>query len=378
MSELFTMVAKTYSGLEPVLAQELVALGVTEIRELSRGVQFMGDEAAMYAANLRLRTATRVLVLVDRFRARNEENLYRSVLQTDWSALIGLKDSLSVDAQINSDYFQNTNQTSLKVRDGISEQVRAKTGRKPNINALNPTIRVHIHVYDQDINLYVDTSGEPLSWRGWRINKEEAGHTDAMTAGMVMLSGWRGERNWVDLDCGAGQALIEAAMIAADIAPGLSRTQFAFQRFSDFNETLFNEVKEAAVALQRKPKATLLGLDRSPMTLRIAERNFTAAGVSKLIQTSKSNFQTDPAPGKSGDFFLRLTEEAPEYYDALCTLFKSRYHGWNAAIVAPDVVTTKFRTLNPFGRFLLSDGTKQYRWSSFKLYTSDDVAAVPS
>lgn len=366
------MVAKTYLGLEAVLAEELEALGAKEIREISRGVQFMGDEAMMYAANLHLRTATRVLVLLNRFRARNEENLQRSVMQTDWSALIGLKDSLSVDAQVQSDFFQNTGQTSLKVKDAIVDQVKAKTGRRPNTNALHPTIRVHISVFDQDISLYVDSSGDSLVWRGWRISKEEGAYTDALTAGMILLSGWRGEGPWLDGQCGNGQSLVEAAMIAARIAPGLSRTQFAFQRFSDYNPEVFNAVREKAVAMQRKPKIVVQGWDRSPMTLRIAERHFQAAGVSAWVKTQKGHFQNDPAPGKEGELFLRLTEENRDYYDMLCGLFKTRYDGWTASIVAPDVPSTKFLGLRPADRVLLSDGPKQYRWSLFKLYEGSE------
>jgi putative N6-adenine-specific DNA methylase len=372
MSELFTMVAKTYLGLEPVLAEELEALGAKEIREISRGVQFMGDESLMYAANLHLRTATRVLVLLNRFRARNEENLYRSVLQTDWSVIIGLKDSLSVDAQVQSDFFQHTGQTSLKVKDAIVEQVQTKTGRKPNTNSLNPTIRVHIAVYDQDISLFVDTSGDPLVWRGWRINKEEGGYTDVLTAGMIMLSGWRGESPWLDGMCGNGQSLIEAAMIAARIAPGLSRSQFAFQRFSDYNPEVFNAVREKAVAMQRKPKVIVEGWDRSPMTLRIAERHFQAAGVLPYVKTTKAYMPQAQAPRLDGELFLRLTEEDPEYYDGLCGFLKTRYHGWKASIVAPDVPTTKFLGLRPDARVLLSDGPKQYRWSLFNLYEGSE------
>lgn len=368
MSELFTMVAKTYLGLEAVLASELEALGAKEIREISRGVQFMGDEAMMYAANLHLRTATRVLVLLNRFRARNEENLYRSVLQTDWSAIIGLKDSLSVDAQVQSDFFQHIGQTSLKVKDAIVEQVQRKTGRKPNVNTLHPTIRVHVSVYDQDISLYVDTSGDPLVWRGWRISKEEGAYTDVLTAGMLMLSGWRGDGPLLDAQCGNGQTLIEAAMIAANIAPGLSRKQFAFQRFTDHNPEIFEAVRAKAVAMQRKPKSLILGWDRSPMTLRIAERHFAAAGVAKFVSTTRAQFATEKAPWTEGELFLRLTEEERDYYDKLCGFLKTTYDGWRASIIAPDVPSTKFLGLRPDERVLLSDGPRQYRWSLFNLY----------
>lgn len=365
MSDTYIMQAKTYRGLEPVLAEELDGLGAMGIRLLDGGVEFEGNKTLMYAANLKLRSATRVLVLLNRFFARNQENLFRSVGETDWTELMGLKDSMAVHGEVVSATFRKD--VVLKVKDAIVSQFYKKSGRKPNSNALNPTVRVHLEIFDTECSLYLDSSGDPLSWRGWRKGKAEGKSTDALTAGQLLAGAWRGELGLLDGFCGGGQVLIEAAMIAANMAPGLTRGGFGFQRWQDYSEEAFKTVRAKLVAEQKKPAVPILGWDRSPMAMSVAGRNLAAAGVGAFVKVEKVNFLTADAPWEEGKLFLRSESEEQDTYEEMGEFLKERYGKWLATVVAPDLPTTKFLGLKPGKRVLLSDGEKDLRLVNFVL-----------
>ena len=356
------MVAKTYQGLEQVLASELQALGAQDIQVLNQGVLFFADKALVYACNLRLRTATRVLLRLSEFNARNWENYSRSITHIDWSEIMGLKDSLAVDVSTNSELFQQGSMVAFKTREAIVDQFSKKTGRKPNTNVDHPTVRIHVHIHDRDCGIYLDTGCEGLHWRGWRKGKEDGHISDALAAGMLLLSGWQGEIGLVDGQCGTGQLCAEAAMISANIAPGISRDSFGFQRWKDYDADLFKAQRAIAIGLERPMPATIQGWNRSQMEINMAHRQLTAAGVNKLVDFEKTSMQKNEAKGLPRLLFIRPEDCSPLALKALFVLLQGQFKDWQVIVVGPEGDGFKEFKSNVAKRNVLLDGKRAYQW----------------
>ena len=237
--ETFELIAKTFMGLEPILAEELRQLGASDVRPSRRVVYFTGDKRLMYRANFSLRTAIRILKPICHFRARNADEVYNAVKAVDWQQYIQLGKTFAVDAVVYSEEFRNSRFVTYKVKDAIVDQFREKMGNRPNISVSNPDIQLHIHIADDDATLSLDSSGESLHRRGYRQETVEAPLNEVLAAGMILMTGWRGETDLIDPMCGSGTIPIEAALIARNMAPGLFRKQFAFEKWPDFDAEIF-------------------------------------------------------------------------------------------------------------------------------------------
>ena len=238
----FELIAKTFKGLEPVLAQELTQLGANNVQIGRRMVSFTGDKEMMYRANFQLHTAIRILKPIKHFKARSAEDVYSEVQKIDWSQYILEGKTFSVDTVVYSDEFRNSRFVTYKVKDAIVDQFREKTGSRPNISVSNPDIRLHIHIADDDATVALDSSGESLHRRGYRQESVEAPLNEVLAAGMILMTGWKGECDFIDPMCGSGTLLIEAALIARNISPGVFRKEFAFEKWPDFDQDLFDSI----------------------------------------------------------------------------------------------------------------------------------------
>ena len=238
------MIAKTFQGLEGVLAQELTALGANNIEQGRRMVSFTGDKEMLYRANFSLRTAVRILKPIKHFRAKTADEVYDAVKQIDWSQYLSVNTTFAVDSVVYSNEFRHSKFVAYKVKDAIVDQFREKTGERPNIRITNPDMQLHIHVEEYDCTLSLDSSGESLHKRGWRQATVEAPINEVLAAGIILQTGWHGECDLVDPMCGSGTFLIEAAMIASGIAPGVYSREYAFEKWPDFDKELFDAIYE--------------------------------------------------------------------------------------------------------------------------------------
>ena len=221
MTQEFEMIAKTFMGLEPVLANELTQLGAKNVQVGRRMVSFTGDKEMMYRANFQLHTAIRILKPIKHFKALSADDVYEGVKDIDWTEYLSLDKTFAVDSVVFSEEFRHSKFVAYKVKDAIVDQFREKTGNRPNISVSNPDMRLHIHIAEDQCTLCLDSSGESLHRRGYRQESVEAPLNEVLAAGMILMTGWRGETDFIDPMCGSGTLLIEAALIARNMAPGL-------------------------------------------------------------------------------------------------------------------------------------------------------------
>lgn len=285
----FEMIAKTFVGLEPVLAKELTQLGANNVQIGRRMVSFTGDKEMMYRANFQLRTAIRVLKPIHHFKARSADDVYEQIKKVDWSQYIGKGKTFSVDSVVYSEEFRNSRFVTYKVKDAIVDQFKEATGDRPNISVSNPDIRLNIHIADDRATISLDSSGESLHRRGYRQETVAAPLNEVLAAGIILLTGWKGDTDFIDPMCGSGTLLIEAALIARNINPGVFRKEFAFEKWPDFDRELFDKIYNDD-SNEREYRHHIYGYDIDVKAVNTALKNVRAAGLSKDITIAAADF----------------------------------------------------------------------------------------
>ncbi len=282
-------------GLEPVLAKELTQLGANDVQIGRRMVSFTGDKAMMYRANLQLHTAIRILKPIKHFKARSADDVYEEVKKIDWSDYIGEDKTFAVDSVVFSDEFRHSKFVSYKVKDAIVDQFRERTGKRPNISVANPDIRLNMHIAEDKCTLSLDSSGESLHRRGYRQESVEAPLNEVLAAGMILMTGWKGDTDFYDPMCGSGTLLIEAALIARNMAPGLFRKEFAFEKWPDFDAELFDDIYNDD-SEEREFTHHIYGYDVDVKAVNTARLNVKAAGLTKDITVEEADFKDFQQP----------------------------------------------------------------------------------
>ena len=282
MSEQFEMIAKTFQGLEEILAEELTTLGANDIQIGRRMVSFTGDKRMMYKANFCLRTAIRILKPIKNFTAKDADEVYNQIQAIPWEEYLDVNKTFAIDAVVFSEEFRHSKFVSYKVKDAIVDYFREKTGKRPSVRINNPDVLLNIHIAHTTCTLSLDSSGESLHRRGYRQEQVEAPLNEVLAAGMVLMTGWRGECDLIDPMCGSGTIPIEAALIARNIAPGVFRKGFAFEKWVDFDSEMFDEIYNDD-SQEREFTHKIYGYDNSPKANEIATHNIKAAGVSKDV-----------------------------------------------------------------------------------------------
>ena len=295
MTQQFEIIAKTFMGLEPVLAKELTQLGANDVQIGRRMVSFQGDKELLYRANFQLHTAIRILKPIKHFKALSADDVYEGVKDIDWSEYIGNDKTFAVDSVVFSEEFRHSKFVAYKVKDAIVDQFREKTGQRPNISISNPDIRLHIHIADDQCTLCLDSSGESLHRRGYRQESVEAPLNEVLAAGMILMTGWHGETDFIDPMCGSGTLLIEAALIAHNMAPGLFRKEFAFEKWPDFDRDLFDEIYNDD-SQEREFNHHIYGYDVDIKAVNTARLNVKAAGLSSDITVEEQDFKNFTQP----------------------------------------------------------------------------------
>ncbi|MGP1363330.1 MAG: THUMP domain-containing class I SAM-dependent RNA methyltransferase [Bacteroides sp.] len=367
-------IAKTLQGLEPLLANELRALGATNVVEECRMVRFEGDKRMLYLANFHSRTALRILKPVLSFQAQDADELYEQALAYDWSSLLAVTQHFAIDSVVNSEEFNNSRYATYRLKDAIVDKFKQTCGRRPFVDPTNPEVRFHLHIKGQTCDILLDSSGESLHKRGYRVAQDVAPLNEVLAAGMILHSGWNGEVPFLDPMCGSGTILIEAALIAAGIAPGIFRKQFAFENWNDFDPDLMAEIYNDD-SRERECETLILGTDISAKALESAEANINSAGLGKLIKLKKDSvFEYHPPmiPGivvTNPPYGERLKQfQLDRFYTQLGDVFKSRYEGWDVWILSGNRAAMKSFGLHPSRTITLYNGPIECKYQRFLMY----------
>lgn len=297
MEQEFELIAKTFMGLEPVLAQELTELGANNVQTGRRMVSFTGNKEMMYRANFQLHTAIRILKPIAHFKVDTADKVYDEIKKIDWTQYLDLKKSFSVDSVVFSEEFRHSKFVSYKVKDAIVDQFREKFGKRPNISVANPDIRLNMHIAEDQCTLSLDSSGESLHRRGYRQESVEAPLNEVLAAGMILMTGWRGETDFVDPMCGSGTLPIEAALIAHNMAPGLFRKEYAFEKWPDFDRDLFDQIYNDD-SNEREFTHHIYGYDIDLAAVTKARLNVKAAGMTKCITIEQADIKNFKLPAE--------------------------------------------------------------------------------
>lgn len=293
----FELIAKTFQGLEEVLAQELTELGANNVQIGRRMVSFTGDKAMMYRANFCLRTAIRVLKPIKHFKAKGADDVYEAVRKIDWSQYLDLNTTFAVDSVVFSDEFRHSKFVAYKVKDAIVDYFRDTTGERPNIRITNPDVKLNIHIAEDDCTLSLDSSGDSLHLRGYRVATVEAPINEVLAAGLIKLTGWQYDCDFIDPFCGSGTFLVEAALMARNIYPGVFRKSFGFEKWKDFDAELLQEIYDDD-SQERTFSHHIYGYDINVPAVESALKNVRSAGVADIVTVQQQDFRKFTAPAQ--------------------------------------------------------------------------------
>lgn len=356
MAQLYVMVAKTLSGLEDVLAKELTSLGADEVRPLSRMVMFRGDLRLMYKANLCCRTAIRILRRLRKFNCEGEQHLYDEVKAVDWSLYLDPAGSLAIDPVVTNSTFTHSLYVAQKAKDAIVDQFRERTGQRPSVDLDAPDLRLNLHMNQNITTLYLDSSGDSLHKRGYRTVQNIAPINEVLAAGIIGLTGWDRASNFADGMCGSGTFVIEAALMARRIAPGVFRKRFGFEKWKDYDRALYQNVfREIEAQENRGPiPFRIAGSDIDPATVAIARQNARNAGVEGDIQFDCRDFAEQPPLPPPGLLVMNPPYgeriEVPKIeamYRMIGDRLKSKYNGWRAFLFSANLDALRHVGLRP-------------------------------
>jgi putative N6-adenine-specific DNA methylase len=371
---IYEQVATTLKGLEEVLADEIFELGGQDIEVLKRAVRYNGSDEILYKANLKLRTALRVLVPIYSFIAENEQDLYREIHEYPWENLMDNRNTFAIDAIVSGTTFTHSQYVALKTKDAIVDRFRNKTGERPSIDTKNPDLKINIHVNRQEISVSLDSTGISLDRRGYRTNANEAPINEALAAGIILLSGWDKKAPFLDPMAGSGTFSIEAAYIAANIPPGINRS-FAFERWPDFNERLFDRVYDELKNQIVDPECKFFCSDITTESLGIIANNASNAGVEEYIQVKEADFFESSPSTENGFIFLnppygeRLSlDNIKDFYERIGDTLKQRYAGFEAWIISSDHVALKVLGLRADKKIDLMNGGLDARLQQYKMF----------
>ncbi|MBR2450353.1 MAG: RNA methyltransferase [Paludibacteraceae bacterium] len=383
MNNEFQMLAKTFKGLEEVLAGELIELGANNVQIERRAVSFTGDLRMLYAANFCLRTASRILVPIATFKAKKTDDIYKEVKQLDWAQYMNTRTSFAIDATVYSDLFRHSQFVTYRVKDAVVDWWMEHGGVRPNVQLTNPDIYLNVHIGGDTVTISLDSSGESLHKRGYRVANTQAPINEALAAGMLLLAGWKGQSDFYDPMCGSGTLLIEAALIARNIAPGIYRKGFAFEKWANFDADLFEEVYSDD-SREREFTHKIYGSDAGFYAVQTAIKNVQSANLQRDIEVKQIRVQelkTENGKGKTEGALVmmnppygeRLSQDKDvlRLYQDIGTTLKHQFCGATAWIISSNEEALKCVGLRPAKRIRLINGDLDCLFNQYVLFSGD-------
>lgn len=369
------MMAKTLYGFEPILAKELRNLGAGHVEEGVRNVTFEGDTGFMYKANFCLRTALKVYKPIKTFQVFNEKDLYRHIYELDWPSIFDVEKTFAIDSIANTEVFDNSMFVSLKAKDAIVDKFRAVVRDRPNVKTQDPDIRINIHIYKNTCTVSLDSSGNSLHQRGYRILTNIAPINEVLAAGLLLKSGWDGQTDFLDPMCGSGTFLVEAAMIACHIPANINRESYAFMQWKDYDAELHQKIVDASLKKVREFHHKIIGYDKAPSAVRKTQENVDHANLSDYISVERKDFfRTDkPVEGKLHMVFNppygeRLPIEMEEFYGRIGDTLKQNYPGTEAWLITSNLEALKHVGLKTSKKIKAFNGKLEARLVKYDIY----------
>ena len=373
--EEFELIAKTFQGLEEILAQELTDLGANNIQIGRRMVSFTGDKAMMYKANFCLRTAVRVLKPILHFKATDADEVYNVIKSVDWSEYLDANSTFSVDAVVYSDVFRHSKFVAYRVKDAIADYFNEREGRRPSVRLNNPDLVFHIHIAHEECTLAFDSSGESLHRRGYRVETGAAPINEVLAAGMILLTGWRGECDFIDPMCGSGTLPIEAALIAKNIAPGVFRQNFAFEKWKDFDAELFRSIYDDDSG-EREFNHKIYGYDADGRMVACARRNVKSAMMGDVISIECRDIKDFQEPAERAVMVVNppygerlVSENLLGVYESLGERLKHAFQGNEAWVISSSYDCFDQIGLKASARIALYNGDLNCEFRKYELFT---------
>ena len=381
MNQEFSMLAKTFKGLEQVLAKELIELGANNVQIERRAVSFTGDLRMLYTANFCLRTASRVLVPIATFKAKKTDDIYEQVKALNWAEYMTPKTTFQIDATVYSDLFRHSQFITYRVKDAIVDYWMEHGGVRPSVQLTNPDIYLNIHIAGDSVTLSLDSSGESLHKRGYRVANTQAPINEALAAGMLLLAGWQGQGDFYDPMCGSGTLLIEAALIARNIAPGIYRKGFAFEKWANFDADLFEDIYSDD-SRERDFQHKIYGSDAGFYAVQAATKNIESANLQRDIEVKQIRVQELRLAERNTEGALvminppygeRLAQDKDvlRLYQDMGTTLKHQFNGATAWIISSNEDALKCIGLRPAKRVRLMNGDLECLFNQYKLFKGD-------
>ena len=392
LSSTYKILAKTFKGLEEVLAQELTELGANDVLIERRAVSFMGDKGLLYRANHCLRTAIRILVEIAKpqrleisKKTKPEDALYEAVKAIDWSKYMTADTTFAIDATVYSETFRNSRFVTYRVKDAIADYWQERAGKRPNVKVSDPDLLINVHIANETVTVSLDSSGESLHKRGYRVATTEAPINEVLAAGMLLMAGWKGQSDLYDPMCGSGTIPIEAALIARNIAPGVFRKSFAFEKWLDFDAELWSDIYNDD-SREREFAHKIYGSDASFYAIQQATKNVKSAGVGRdvelkqirmeelriqstdrftdRVQPSNPLIMINPPYGER----LASNKDMEELYNKIGTALKHQFAGATAWIISSNDAAMKCIGLKPSKKIRLLNGELDCQFNKYELF----------
>ena len=381
MENNFKMVAKTLFGFEELLERELIQLGAQDVKIGVRNVSFVGDKGFMYKCNLALRTAIKILKPIHSFKVSSEKDLYDKIYEMQWEDYLKSSGTLAVDATVHSDLFTHSLYIAQKTKDAIVDRFRDNSGERPNVDLKFPDLKINVHIDRRQCTISLDSSGDSLHKRGYKTATNIAPINEVLAAGLIMLSGWDGQTDFMDPMCGSGTMLAEAAMIACNIPPNLMRKEFAFERWNDWDVDLFEKIEDSLLTKTRDFHHKIIGYDKAPSAVAKAKENIKNAQLDDFIELRHEDFFKTQ---KAGDEKLHMVFNPPygerldidmeNFYKNIGDTLKQGYPGTEAWFITSNLEALKFVGLRPSRKIQLFNAKLESRLVKYVMYEGSKKA----
>ena len=375
MEENFKMVAKTFYGFEEILAKELGVLGAQEIKPGNRMVSFVGDLGFLYKANLSLRTALKILKPIHTGRVANEEALYQLFYDFTWADYLDVDSKFIIDSVVHGSIFTHSQFASQKAKDGLVDQFRDRHNQRPNVDLNRPDLRINLHIQEDFCTISLDSSGASLHHRGYRTATNIAPLNEVLAAGLIQLSGWNGNTDFLDPMCGSGTLVIEAAMFACNVPANINRKLFAFEKWTDWDADLFEKIQESQLKKIINPSIQIKGSDKSPSAIEKALINIKNTNLNDFVTIEKKDFfqlekenteslhlLTNPPYGE------RLDGDINVLYQGIGDAFKQSFPNTHAWIISSNMEAIKCIGLRPSRKIKLFNGKLETKLMYYPIY----------